>query len=133
LGGTAPTVTDANVVLGRVGASRFLGGEMPLDVVAARRALHETIAAPLGLSVEEAALGIVRIAIAEMSLAVRGVSVERGYDPRDFALVAFGGAGPIHAAEIARELHIPKLVVPRFPGHFSALGMLMADLRPDYV
>jgi N-methylhydantoinase A len=132
-GGTEPTVTDANVVLGRVQAARFLGGEMPLDVQAARDAVRLKIAEPLGLTVNEAALGIVKIAIAEMSLAVRGVSVARGYDPRDFAMLAFGGAGPLHAAEIARELHIPTLIVPRVPGHFSALGMLMADLRHDYV
>ncbi len=132
-GGTEPTVTDANVVLGRLSSTRFLGGEMPLDVDLARETIRARIAEPLALTVNEAALGIIKIAIAEMSLAVRGVSVERGYDPRDFALVAFGGAGPVHAAEIARELHIPKLIVPRVPGHFSALGMLMADLRHDYV
>jgi N-methylhydantoinase A len=132
-GGEEPTVTDANVVLGRLVADRFLGGEMPLDVAAAREAIRKRIADPLGLTVEEAALGIVRIAIAEMSLAVRSVSVGRGYDPRDFAMVAFGGAGPLHTAEIARELHIPTLIIPRVPGHFSALGMLLADLRHDYV
>jgi N-methylhydantoinase A len=132
-GGTEPTVTDANVVLGRLGASEFLGGEMPLNVDAAREAIRVKVAEPLGLTVDEAALGIVRVAIAEMSLAVRAVSVERGHDPRDFALVAFGGAGPLHAAEIARELHIPTLIVPRVPGHFSALGMLLANLRHDYV
>ena len=132
-GGTAPTVTDANVVLGRLSANRFLGGEMPLDVEGARDAIRETIAGPLDLSIEAAALGIIKIAVAEMSLAVRGVSVERGYDPRDFAMVGFGGAGPLHSAQIARELHIPTLIVPRVPGHFSALGMLMSDLRHDYV
>jgi N-methylhydantoinase A len=132
-GGTAPTVTDANVILGRLSPSRFLGGEMPLDVEGARAAIRTTIAAPLGLTVEAAALGIIKIAVAEMSLAVRGVSVERGYDPRDFAMVGFGGAGPLHSAEIARELHIPTLIIPRVPGHFSALGMLMSDLRHDYV
>jgi N-methylhydantoinase A len=132
-GGTEPTVTDANVVLGRLSRDRFLGGEMPLDVEAARAAIRSKIADPLELTVEEAALGIIRIAIAEMSLAVRSVSVARGYDPRDFAMVSFGGAGPVHSGEIARELHIPTLIVPRLPGHFSALGMLMADLRHDYV
>ncbi|MGE5537965.1 MAG: hydantoinase/oxoprolinase family protein [Gemmatimonas sp.] len=132
-GGTEPTVTDANVVLGRLVADRFLGGEMPLDVKAAREAIRTKLAEPLGLTVEETALGIIRIAIAEMSLAVRSVSVGRGYDPRDFAMVAFGGAGPLHTAEIARELHIPTLIIPRVPGHFSALGMLLADLRHDYV
>jgi N-methylhydantoinase A len=106
---------------------------MPLDVEGARAAIRTTIAAPLGLTVEAAALGIIKIAVAEMSLAVRGVSVERGYDPRDFAMVGFGGAGPLHSAEIARELHIPTLIIPRVPGHFSALGMLMSDLRHDYV
>ncbi|HLG72436.1 MAG TPA: hydantoinase/oxoprolinase family protein, partial [Chloroflexota bacterium] len=132
-GGTEPSVTDANVVLGRISSSRFLGGEMPLDVEAARRGIEEKVAKPLDMTVEEAALGIIRIAVAEMSLAVRAVSVERGFDPRDFALVAFGGAGPVHAGMIARELHIPRVVVPRVPGHFSALGMLLADLRHDYV
>ena len=132
-GGTEPTVTDANVVLGRLIADRFLGGEMPLDVAAARAAIKSKIADPLGLSVEAAARGIIQIAVAEMSLAVRSVSVGRGYDPRDFAMVGFGGAGPLHAAEIARELNIPVLIIPRVPGHFSALGMLLADLRHDYV
>ena len=132
-GGTEPTVTDANVVLGRLSPTRFLGGEMPLDIDGARNALKTKIADPLGLGIDEAALGIIKIAVAEMSLAVRSVSVGRGYDPRDFAMVAFGGAGPLHAAEIARELHIPTLVIPRVPGHFSAFGMLLADLRHDYV
>jgi N-methylhydantoinase A len=132
-GGEFPTVTDANAVLGRLVADRFLGGEMPLDVAAARDAIDTQIAKPLSMSMEEAALGIIRIAVAEMSLAVRSVSVGRGHDPRDFAMVAYGGAGPLHAAEIARELHIPTMVIPRVPGHFSALGMLLADLRHDYV
>lgn len=132
-GGTRPTVTDANVVLGRIGAESFLGGEMPLDVGAARRGLESSIGGPLEMSAVEAAHGIVKIAAAKMSLAVRGVSVERGYDPRDFALVAMGGAGPLHALEIARELRIPKVIVPNLPAHFSALGMLMADVRQDYV
>ena len=132
-GGTAPTVTDANVILGRLSPSRFLGGEMPLDVDGAREAIRTAIAEPLDLTVEAAALGIIKIAVAEMSLAVRGVSVERGYDPRDFAMVGFGGAGPLHASQIARELHVPTLIIPRVPGHFSALGMLMSDLRHDYV
>ena len=132
-GGTEPTVTDANLVLGRLAPDSFLGGEMPLDVQAARAAIQKKIAEPLGMSVEAAAHGIIRIAIAEMSLAVQSVSIGRGHDPRDFAMVAFGGAGPLHAAEIARELHIPRLVIPRVPGHFSALGMLLSDLRHDYV
>jgi N-methylhydantoinase A len=132
-GGERPTVTDANVVLGRIGAESFLGGEMPLDVGAARRGLEAALGGPLEMSAVEAAHGVVKIAAAKMSLAVRGVSVERGYDPRDFALVAMGGAGPLHALEIARELKIPQVIVPNLPAHFSALGMLMADVRQDYV
>jgi N-methylhydantoinase A len=132
-GGTQPTVTDANVVLGRIGAERFLGGEMPLDQAAARTGIETHLARPLGLGVDAAALGVVRIAVAKMSLAVRGISVERGYDPRDFALVAIGGAGPLHALEIARDLKIPRVIVPNLPAHFSALGMLLADVRHDYV
>jgi N-methylhydantoinase A len=132
-GGTKPAVTDANVVLGRIGAESFLGGEMPLDVAAARRGLETELCGALGMNAVEAALGIVKIAVAKMSLAVRGVSVERGYDPRDFALVAIGGAGPLHAVEIARDLQIPTVVVPNLPAHFSALGMLLADVRQDYV
>ncbi len=132
-GGRQPAVTDANVVLGRIGAGSFLGGEMPLDLAAARAGIEREVGAKLGLDVVETALGIVRVAVAKMSLAVRGVSVERGYDPRDFALVAMGGAGPLHAVEIARELRIPTVLVPNLPAHFSALGMLLADVRRDYV
>ena len=132
-GGTEPTVTDANLVLGRLNPDAFLGGEMKLDVKAAHTAIRDHIAIPLGLSLTEAALAIVKIAITTMSLAVRQVSVERGYDPRDFAMLAFGGAGPLHAVEVARALHIPTVIVPNFPGQFSAAGMLMADLRQDYV
>jgi N-methylhydantoinase A len=131
-GGAQPTVTDANVVLGRISAGRFLGGEMPLDLDAARRGI-ERVGRPLGMDALEAAGGIVDIAIAKMALAVRAVSVERGFDPRDYALLAFGGAGPLHACAIARELHIPRVIVPVLPAHFSAVGMLAADLRHDYV
>jgi N-methylhydantoinase A len=132
-GGTEPTVTDANVVLGRIDPRGFLGGEMILDVKAARAAIRRRVGAPLGLSDAAAALAVVKIAVLNMSLAVRQVSVERGYDPRDFAMLAFGGAGPLHAAEVARALHIPTVIVPLFPGQFSAAGMLLADLRHDYV
>lgn len=132
-GGREPTVTDANVVLGRIGATSFLGGEMPLDAAAARYGVAERLCASLGMNPTEAAHGILKIAAAKMSLAVRGVSVERGYDPREFAMVAMGGAGPLHAVEIARELHIPTVVIPNLPAHFSALGMLMTDVRHDYV
>jgi N-methylhydantoinase A len=132
-GGTEPTVTDANLVLGRLNAKNFLGGEMALDVKGAEAAIRERIAEPLGLDVTAAALGIVRIADAKMSLAVREVSVTKGHDPRDFAMVASGGAGPLHAVAIARELSIPKVIIPELPGTFSAFGMLFADVRHDYV
>jgi N-methylhydantoinase A len=131
-GGQEPTITDANVLLGRIGVSDFLGGEMRLDREGALRGITERIAAPLQMDAMTAARSIVQIAIAKMSLAVREVSVEKGYDPRDFVLVASGGAGPVHAVAIARELHIPTVIVPRFPAHFSALGMLMADERHDF-
>lgn len=133
LGGTEPTVTDANVVLGRIGASSFLGGEMPLKAEAASDGMVSRIGDRLGMTATEVAYGIVQIAVAKMSLAVRGVSVERGYDPRDFAMLATGGAGPPHALEVARDLHIPVVIIPNLPAHFSALGMLMTDVRHDYV
>jgi len=133
LGGGEPAITDANVVLGRIEPEAFLGGEMRLDLEAAAKGIEEKIANPLGLSLAAAARAIVEIGIAKMSLAVRQVSVEKGYDPRDFALVASGGAGPLHATAIARELRIPTVIIPWFPSHFSALGMLMADERHDIV
>jgi N-methylhydantoinase A len=132
-GGTEPTITDANVVLGRLDPHNFLGGQMVLDAESARAGIERTIAKPLRMDTVAAAQAIVEIAIAKMSLAVREVSVEKGYDPRDFALVASGGAGPLHVNAIARELHIPKVIVPLFPSHFSALGMLLADERHDFI
>ena len=131
-GGTEPTITDANVVLGRLDPDNFLGGTMKLDAEAARRGIKEKIADPLKLDAIVAAQAIVDIAINKMSLAVREVSVAKGYDPRDFALVASGGAGPLHVCAIARELYIPTVIVPLFPSHFSALGMLLADERHDF-
>ncbi len=133
LGGTEPTVTDANLVLGRLGAERFLGGEMTLDVAAAERALTANIGEPLGMSAVEAADGILRIAATAMSYAVKGVTTERGFDAGDFVLFAYGGAGPLHAVEIAREIGMRKVVIPFAPGVFSAFGMLFSDLRYDYV
>jgi N-methylhydantoinase A len=106
---------------------------MPLNLERARATIQEKVASGLGLPVEETALGIIKIAVAKMSLAVRGISVEKGYDPRDFVLLASGGAGPLHAMDIARELNIPKVIVPLLPAHFSALGMLMTDVKHDYV
>ena len=132
-GGTEPTVTDANVLLGRINAARYLGGEMSLDVPAARRAVDEKIAIPLGLSVEDAAAGVLTIANSNMALAVRAITIEKGVDPREATLIAFGGGGPLHAAAIARDIGIPRVVVPTLPSCFSALGMLLADLRHDLV
>src|SRR5262245_58238755 len=132
-GGTEPTITDANVLLGRLDPDNILGGAMQLDAEAAARGIAEKIAKPLGISTVAAAQAIVEIAISKMSLAVREVSVAKGYDPRDFALVASGGAGPLHVIAIARELHIPTVIVPLFPSPFSALGMLAADERHDFI
>jgi N-methylhydantoinase A len=132
-GSDDPVVTDADLVLGRINPDRFLGGGMKLDVDAARHAVHEKIGRPLGLPVEEAALGIATIADSAMSLAVRAVSVNKGVDPRDTTMIAFGGAGPLHAVNIARQIFIPRVVIPKVPGTFSALGMLMASWRQDFV
>ncbi|HEY2185024.1 MAG TPA: hydantoinase/oxoprolinase family protein, partial [Xanthobacteraceae bacterium] len=131
-GGGAPTITDANVVLGRLDPDNFLGGSMKLDATGARRGIERKVAKPLKLDVVAASAAIVDISINKMSLAVREVSVAKGYDPRDFALVASGGAGPLHVCAIARELYIPTVIVPLFPSHFSALGMLLADERHDF-
>jgi len=132
-GGLRPTVTDANLVLGRLGSDRFLGGEMPLDLKAAERAMKQYVADPLGISVVDAAAGVLRIAVTAMSFAVKGVSTERGLDAAAFALIAYGGAGPLHASAVAREIGMNKLIIPRAPGHFCAFGMLFSDLRYDYV
>jgi N-methylhydantoinase A len=131
-GGRQPTVTDANVVLGRLNPGFFLGGEIRLDLEAARRAIGDRIATPLGLSIEQAAEGMLRVINATMIRGMRAVSVEKGYDPRDFALVAFGGGGPVHAADLARDFGAPEVLVPIAPGVTSALGLLLADIRYDY-
>src|SRR5437773_2360593 len=132
-GGAEPTVTDANLVLGRIDAVRFLGGTMPLDLAGATRAIDEKVGAPLGLPRATAAAGVVRLADVKMALAVRSITTERGLDPRDYTLVAYGGGGPLHAVAIARELGIPRVVVPPSPSTFSAWGMLATDLRHDLV
>jgi N-methylhydantoinase A len=129
-GGTLPTVTDANVVLGRISAENFLGGSMGLDAAAARKAI-EPLAAALGYGVEQAALAVVRIANNNMVGALHTVLTEQGLDPRDFVLVAFGGAGPPHISDLMTEASIPKGLVPNFPGQFSAFGFTMADARVD--
>ena len=131
-GGTEPTITDANLVLGRLSPGYFLGGEMALDVEGARRAIIEKCANPLGMEVMEVALGIVEIANSAMVGALRQVSVQRGHDPRDFMLVAFGGAGPVHANRLAAELEIPTVLVPPSPGTTSAMGLLVTDIKHDY-
>jgi N-methylhydantoinase A len=132
-GGEDPVVTDADLVLGRLNGARFLGGGMKLDRALAEAAIGRKLGERLGLGIIAAALGITTIADGAMSLAVRAVSVNRGIDPRDTVMIAFGGAGPLHAAAIAREIAIPKLVIPKLPGNFSALGMLMAEWRQDFV
>ncbi|MET3901090.1 N-methylhydantoinase A [Devosia sp. UYZn731] len=132
-GGTEPTITDANLCLGRLDAGTLLGGRMRIDLEAARTVIRDAIATPLGLSLEEAAHGIIQIANANMSRAIRSVSVEKGYDIGDFALCAFGGAGPLHAAEVAIECGLPRILIPREPGTVCARGMLLTDLSSDYV
>jgi N-methylhydantoinase A len=132
-GGLEPTVTDANVLLGRLSPEAFMGGEMRLDRAAAERALQTRLAEPLQVDLERAASGMLEVATSAMANAVRQVTLQRGLDPRDFTLFAYGGGGPLHGAAVARELQIGTVIIPEAPGLFSALGMLMADLRRDYV
>ncbi len=131
LGGGEPTVTDANLQLGILDPEYFLGGEMEVSPQLGYEAIQK-VADHFELSVDEAALGIIKIVNTNMSGLLQSMTVKQGYDPREFAMVAFGGAGPIHAAAIAKDLHIPTVIVPPSPGVFSAWGMLMADLRHDF-
>jgi N-methylhydantoinase A len=131
-GGEDPTVTDANLFLGRIPPS-LLGGEIPLDREAARQAIQQRIARPLGLSLEDAAAGIIEIVNNNMARAIRTVSIGRGHDPRQFGLVAFGGAGPLHACRLAELLDMPAIVIPPTPGVLSTYGLLSTDLKNDYV
>ena len=131
-GGTRPTVTDANVVLGRLDSGNFLGGGMSLDEVAARRVIGE-LARELGLSDRDAAEGVVTLINANMANAIRSRTVQKGIDPRNYALVAFGGAGPLHGAEVADMLGVPEVIVPPHPGITSAVGLLISDLRYDAI
>ena len=131
-GGDRPTVTDANVVLGHLSRTHLLGGRLPIDAAAAEAAVRAHVADPLGSGVMEAAAGIVSVVNHGMAEALRIVSVERGHDAREFSLVAFGGAGPVHAAALAEELDIPEVIVPPIPGGFSALGLVTTDLRRDW-
>jgi len=131
-GGTEPTVTDANLVARRLDPEYFLGGAMRLDVEAAVDALRR-LGRRLGVDASDAARGVLRYAVAQMAHALRLVTIRRGLDPRDFTFVAYGGAGPLHAALLARELDIRRTVIPPAPGHFSALGMLLGDFGADAV
>ena len=129
--GEAITVTDANLVLGRLRPEYFLGGRLALDLPRAQR-LMERLASQVGAGVEQTALGVIRVVNANMERAIRAISLERGYDPRQFTLVPFGGAGPMHSCELAEDLGIPRVLVPTHPGILSALGVAIADVVKDY-
>lgn len=132
IGGILPTVTDAHLILNRLAPNSFLGGEMILEPNRASEAINNHLTHPLNMKVEEAAQGIIDIANANMVHMLRVVSVARGYDPRNFTLVAYGGAGPLHAAELAEEMAISRVIIPQVPGLFSALGLLYADMCTDF-
>jgi N-methylhydantoinase A len=132
-GGVKPTVTDADFVLGYLDGDAFHGGQLSLDLAGARRSIEEHVAKPLGISVEQAADGIYQVINSNMAAALSVVSVQRGYDPREFVLIVAGGAGPIHAGPIARDLEIPLVLIPRESSVFCAAGMLISDLQHDYV
>jgi N-methylhydantoinase A len=132
-GGTEPTVTDANLILGYLDPAGLLGGRVPLDRDAAMAAIAATVAEPLGASVVDAAMAVFEVVNSSMASAVREFLYERGHDPKDFALVAAGGAGPIHAAHVARDLGVPTVIVPRDSALFSAVGLLVANLKHDFV
>jgi N-methylhydantoinase A len=132
-GGEMPTITDCNLVMGHLSEDNFLGGQMRLDLVRARRAVTTKVAEPLALDPVEAAEGIVRIIEVKMEEAIKAISTMRGHDLRDFMLLAFGGAGPVHAGRIARDLGMAGLIVPLYPGVYSAIGLIMSDVKHDYV
>ncbi|MBL4767410.1 MAG: hydantoinase/oxoprolinase family protein [Rhodobacteraceae bacterium] len=132
-GGTKPACTDANLVLGYLDPDFFAGGSMKLDVAAARKAIEQHVAIPMGLSIEEAAAGMYRIACTNMAQGIREITIKRGFDPREFPLVVAGGAGPTHSCLICEELQIPFQVIPRESSILCAAGMLMSDLRHDFV
>jgi N-methylhydantoinase A len=133
LGGTEPTITDANISLGRLDQGALLDGRLPIDASAARAAIKVSVADRLNISTEHAANGILRIAIANMNRAIQAVSTEKGHDIRDFALVAYGGAGPLHAGDLAREAGISTIIVPLEPGTLCARGILLSDITMDFV
>jgi N-methylhydantoinase A len=132
-GGEKPTITDCNLVLACLSADNFLRGRMRLDSAKARAAIEGKVAHPLSLGVAEAAEGIIRIIDVKMEEAIKAISTMRGHDLRDFMLLAFGGAGPLHAARMARDLGMAGVIVPRYPGVFSAIGLLMSDVKHDYI
>ncbi|MGM0904806.1 MAG: hydantoinase/oxoprolinase family protein [Bacillota bacterium] len=132
-GGTKPTVTDANVLLGRLNPKEILGGRMSLDLDAAKRAITEHICDKSQLTLDEATAGIISVVNANMSRAIRLISIQKGHDPRDFTLVSFGGAGGLHCSALAKELNIPRVLIPPSPGTFCSLGLLVTDVRTDYV
>jgi len=132
-GGTKPTVTDANVLLGRLNPKEILGGRMSLDLDAAKRAIKEHICDKSQLTLDEATAGIISVVNANMSRAIRLISIQKGHDPRDFTLVSFGGAGGLHCSALAKELNIPRVLIPPSPGTFCSLGLLVTDVRTDYV
>lgn len=130
-GGTMPTVTDANIVLGKLNPKKILGGRMEVDIELSKRALTEHICNKSALNLKEAAAGIISVVNSNMIRAIRVISVERGYDPREFTLMAFGGAGPLHACEVAQEMGIHTVLIPHSPGTLCSLGLLMADTKFD--
>ena len=132
-GGTEPTITDANLVLGRLDPNALLSVDAPVTLADVEAIIADRVGRPLGLTVEQAAAAILRIGNDKMAGAIRMVSLARGHDPRDFALFAFGGAGPLHATALAAELSIPTVVIPARPGITNAIGCVVADLRHDYV
>jgi N-methylhydantoinase A len=132
-GGELPTITDCNLVLGHLSEDNFLGGQMRLDLVRARQAVATQVAKPLGIDPLKAAEGIVRVIEVKMEEAIKAISTMRGHDLRDFMLLAFGGAGPVHAGRIARDLGMAGLIVPLYPGVYSAIGLIMSDVKHDYV
>ena len=132
-GGVEPTITDCNLALGYLGEDNFLGGKMKLDRALARRAVEDAVAKPLGLDIDAAAEGVVRIINVKMQEAIKAISTMRGHDLREFMLLAFGGAGPLHACSIAKELGMAGVIVPLYPGVYSAMGLVMSDVKHDYI
>jgi len=132
-GGTQPTITDCNLVLGYLSPDNFLGGKMRLDAQASQDAINNAVAKPLDMQAQDAAEGVVRIINVKMQEAIKAISTMRGHDLRDFMLLAFGGAGPLHAGPIAAELGMAGVIVPLYPGVYSAMGLVMSDVKHDYV